>query len=149
MLYSIGHSSIDIEKFISILLFFNTEILFDCRGIPYSKYAPQFNIDNLKLFCKKNTIEYIHLPSLNGIDTNKNSLPTNNITQDLKLIIEKSKKNIVALMGANNRYKDCHRHKLCNWIAKLDNSVNIEHIDLESKKTAKHIIFEEQIDLFS
>ena len=149
MIYSIGHSNIEVEKFISILLFFNIQILFDCRGIPYSKYAPQFNIDNLKLFCKKNNIEYIHKPSLNGIDTNKNSSPTTSMQQDLKNIIDKSKSSILGLMGANNKYKECHRYKLCNWICKLDNSINIEHIALESTKTQKHITFEEQIDLFS
>jgi|BioPla2DNA2_1021312.scaffolds.fasta_scaffold36164_2 uncharacterized protein (DUF488 family) len=56
--YSIGHSTGTVDKFIQLLKKYNIKYLIDVRSIPYSKHAPQFNAETLKLELKKNGIIY-------------------------------------------------------------------------------------------
>lgn len=146
MLYSIGHSNIMMDKFITILKSHSIAILYDTRGIPYSKYATQFNITNLEQNLAQNNISYIHSKCLNGIDTSKNNYPTDIMEKELNKIIISSNNNNVVIMGANSNYKDCHREKLCNWIIK-NNPITIHHIQLDVT-LVNHILSPTQINLF-
>jgi uncharacterized protein (DUF488 family) len=45
-IYTIGHSDIDFERFLELLN--GIEVLVDVRSAPFSKYAPQFDIGNIR-----------------------------------------------------------------------------------------------------
>ena len=47
-LYSIGHGHKSIEEFIEELNSFKISYLIDVRTVPYSKWNPEFNQENLK-----------------------------------------------------------------------------------------------------
>lgn len=59
-LYTIGHSTLEQEKFVNLLKEKGVTILVDVRSMPYSKFAPQFNKEGFSLALASAGIEYIH-----------------------------------------------------------------------------------------
>ena len=59
-LYSIGHSNQSQEEFLQLLKHHDVNCIGDVRSLPVSKYAPQFNQENLKWFLKKKGVQYLH-----------------------------------------------------------------------------------------
>ena len=47
-IYTIGHSNYTIERLIDMLKKFNINCVVDIRGIPYSKYNLQFDLETIK-----------------------------------------------------------------------------------------------------
>ncbi len=66
LIWTIGHSTSSLEKFVSLLQSFNIELLADIRSYPGSKRYPHFNKESLSLSLKNVGIGYIHLPELGG-----------------------------------------------------------------------------------
>lgn len=60
-IYTIGHSSFPFEKFLDLLKKNNIKVLVDVRSAPFSKYASQFNISNIKKAVEKVGIEYMFM----------------------------------------------------------------------------------------
>lgn len=58
-LYTVGHSNQSLEEFLSLLQRHNINCIVDVRSVPASKFAPQFNEDNLKYFLKSYDIRYL------------------------------------------------------------------------------------------
>lgn len=65
-IWTIGHSTHTIEKFIGILQSFHIEMLVDIRHFPGSRKFPQFNKPNLEIILPENNIGYMHLADLGG-----------------------------------------------------------------------------------
>lgn len=75
--YTIGHSTYPIDRFIKILQAYEIEMVVDVRTIPKSRHNPQFNKDNLRQELQKHGIGYIHLEGLGGLrHTTKASINT-------------------------------------------------------------------------
>ncbi len=66
MCFTIGHSNHSIENFIKILKKWKIEYIIDIRSIPYSKYAKQFNKEELVKQLLKNGLQYRYLGKLVG-----------------------------------------------------------------------------------
>ena len=58
-LYTVGHSNQTVEEFLSLLQCHGVNCVVDVRSVPASKYAPQFNEENLKSFLKLHDIQYL------------------------------------------------------------------------------------------
>jgi uncharacterized protein (DUF488 family) len=65
-IWTIGHSTHPIEKFIAMLKSFDIQLLADIRSLPGSKRYPHFNSDELSAILTENKIGYIHLKELGG-----------------------------------------------------------------------------------
>ena len=65
-IYTIGHSTRTINKFIEILIKNKIRCVVDVRSYPGSKNFPQFNKEALELKLNKYRIRYIHMPLLGG-----------------------------------------------------------------------------------
>ena len=57
-LFTIGHSQHDIEYFIKMLRKYNVNYVLDVRSTPYSKYAEQYNRENIEKYISRNGIQY-------------------------------------------------------------------------------------------
>ncbi len=66
-IYSIGHSTHPLEKFISMLQAYEIERLVDIRTIPRSARNPQFDREVLPTELHKRHIAYRHLKQLGGL----------------------------------------------------------------------------------
>ena len=65
-IWTIGHSTHTLEKFIAMLTSFQIELLVDIRSFPGSRRYPHFNKEALSVSLPANNIEYVHLVELGG-----------------------------------------------------------------------------------
>ena len=138
-LYTIGYSSYDISHFISILKKQQIKALVDVRSIPYSKFAPDYNTDNIKKILENNSIYYLNFGDGLGARTKIEECYQNNIAQyslisktpmfkeyTKRIISGLEKFNIVLLCAESDPLK-CHRDiMICRYLKKYIN--NISHI---------------------
>lgn len=66
-IYTIGHSTREIDDFIGLLKSFSIERLVDIRTLPGSKRYPQFNSENLTVSLKATDIDYVYIKELGGL----------------------------------------------------------------------------------
>ena len=74
IVYTVGHSNIEIDTFIGILKKHSITCIADVRSAPYSKYAPQFNKENLRQILEKNAIAYSFIGKELGARQNRPEL---------------------------------------------------------------------------
>ena len=60
-IYTIGHSNHAIEDFLVLLKRYKTNAVADVRSVPYSRWQPQFNREDLKKELKAHGIGYVFL----------------------------------------------------------------------------------------
>lgn len=60
-LFTVGHSTYDLEYFLTLLKAYNINCIVDVRSTPYSKYSTQYNKDFFKAVLKSNNITYIYM----------------------------------------------------------------------------------------
>lgn len=60
-LYTIGHSTHAIDRFISLLEMHRITAVCDVRSSPYSRYNPQFNRETVQQELKRHGIAYVYL----------------------------------------------------------------------------------------
>ena len=65
-IWTIGHSTLDIESFLALLRANEIRALADVRRFPGSRRHPQFGQTNLAASLAAAQIEYFHLPELGG-----------------------------------------------------------------------------------
>lgn len=66
MIYTFGHSTHSIEKFVGILQSFSIKQVLDVRTIPRSRRNPQYNQDSLNESLRAADIGYAHMKGLGG-----------------------------------------------------------------------------------
>lgn len=122
-LYTIGHSSHKIEKFLSLLKICAINCLVDVRSAPYSKYCSQFNLNELKRYLNNKGIYYIFMGNELGARREERNLYTSEGYLDFEKVretnlfglgIDRVKTGIekgfnIALMCAEKDPIDCHR----------------------------------------
>src|SRR5574341_2241736 len=126
-IYTVGHSNIDFERFLSMLE--GIEILIDVRSEPYSKYVPQFNSDNMKKQLELAGIEYIFMKDnyvgnvLGGRPKDEECYENGEIVYErvrkkswykggISKLIELAHKKRIAIMCSEEDPYKCHRHNL-------------------------------------
>jgi uncharacterized protein (DUF488 family) len=65
--FTVGHSTLPIGDFISLLRSYCIACVADIRTVPRSRHNPQFNSDALGHELKRHNIEYVLLPELGGL----------------------------------------------------------------------------------
>ncbi len=149
-IFTIGHSTHPIEKFIQILQAYQIEIVADVRTIPKSRHNPQFNQDALREELDKHAIQYVHLEGLGGLrHTTKDTIntawknasfrgyadymQTAEFTSALKELIALGKEKRVAIMCAEAVPWRCHRSLIGD--ALLIHGIQVE--DIISQKSSQ------------
>lgn len=154
MCFTIGHSTHSIENFLKILKKWKIEYLIDIRSIPYSKYAKQFNKEELKEQLLKNGFQYRYL----GNKVGGGNIRFHNSSQNVPKLKEyrKSeefkdgirilhtfifKKKKIALMCSEKDPFICHRFFLISYCLKKKD-VKVNHIlyngDIIDNKTLEN-----------
>ncbi|QGU93996.1 DUF488 family protein [Clostridium bovifaecis] len=156
-LYTIGHSSHNLNYFLYLLRKFRVNSVVDIRSVPFSKYVPHFNKDKLKNFLSLNHIYYIYMAKEFGLiqedislfhpegylDFNKmakTELFKRGI-QRLKIGVDKGYK--IAIMCAEKDPLDCHRSILISP-ALIKEGYSVTHI-LPDSKIETHKEFEDRL----
>lgn len=119
--FTIGHSTHDIERFIALLRQHGVTALCDVRSKPYSRLNPQFNREPLKRSLQDHGIAYVFLGAELGARSDDPSCydqgkvkydrlaETPLFQQGLARVTEGMKKYRLALMCAEREPVECHR----------------------------------------
>jgi uncharacterized protein (DUF488 family) len=65
--FTVGHSTLPIERFIGVLKTYGIERLADIRTVPRSRHNPQFNDDELASSLTASQLEYVPMQKLGGL----------------------------------------------------------------------------------
>ncbi len=65
--FTVGHSTMPIERFIALLQTYGVKRLVDIRSAPRSRHNPQFNDTSLAESLTARQIEYVHIQALGGL----------------------------------------------------------------------------------
>lgn len=66
-IFTVGHSTLPIERFIALLQTYGIERLVDIRTMPRSRHNPQFNDTALANSLTAQHVEYVHIQALGGL----------------------------------------------------------------------------------
>lgn len=66
-IFTVGHSTLPIERFIALLELYGIGQLADVRTVPRSRHNPQFNADALSASLAARGIAYVPMPALGGL----------------------------------------------------------------------------------
>jgi uncharacterized protein (DUF488 family) len=124
--FTVGHSTLPIERFIALLKTYAIERLADIRTVPGSRHNPQFQSDALAASLAAEQIEYTHMAALGGLrHARKDSvnagwrnkgfrgyadyMQTAAFEEGLDVLIQMSRQQRVAIMCAEAVPWRCHR----------------------------------------
>ena len=154
-LFTVGHSNLSIEAFISLLQRHGITAVADVRSHPYSRYLPHFNKSELQAALENAGIEYRFLGQELGARPNEPSCyidgkalyekiaATQLFEQGIKRLLKGAENYRVALMCAERDPITCHRAILvCPHLRSFD--LNINHI-LTDGNLESHEALEERL----
>jgi uncharacterized protein (DUF488 family) len=125
-IFTLGHSTLPIERFIAVLQTYGIERLADIRTIPRSRHNPQFNATALANSVTAQHLEYVHMQALGGLrrarkDSSNTGwrnegfrgyadyMQTEEFQHALEALIHMSRRKRVAIMCAEAVPWRCHR----------------------------------------
>jgi uncharacterized protein (DUF488 family) len=143
VIFTIGHSTLPIEKFLEVLEAHGVQQLVDVRTIPKSRRNPQFGQDQLPVALERRGIRYTHMPGLGGLrHARKDSINTGwknasfrgyadymqtpAFAQSLTTLIELAATGSTAIMCAEAVPWRCHRSLIAD--ALTARGITVEHI---------------------
>ncbi len=119
--FTIGHSTHTIEKFVELLRQHRVTAVADVRSVPYSRFQPQFNQNMLKEALREHGIAYVFLGKELGARSEDKTCYKNGRVQYRRLANTEAfrigiarvrsgrEKNRIALMCAEREPLECHR----------------------------------------
>jgi len=148
-IFTIGHSTRQIEDFIELLQAHGVQELIDIRTVPRSRTNPQFNRETLPISLKPAHIGYLHMPALGGLRHPRPDSPntawrnasfrgyadymqTPEFTEAIARLIGLSRQNQIAIMCAEAVPWRCHRSLVADALTARD--VPVEHIMSPTKR---------------
>jgi len=154
-LFTIGHSSHSIEKFVTLLRGCGVTALADVRSSPYSRHFPHFSKESLKSALATNGISYVFLGKELGARSDNRACYRNGRVEYELLAKEPSfvrgldrlesglQTHSVAIMCAEKDPLECHRAILVGRQMALRHA-DVVHI-LGNAVTEPHIALEERM----
>lgn len=139
-IFTIGHSTHQLNDFIDLLKKYNIDVVVDVRSIPYSKYVNWFNKNNLIYFLKENKLFYLFMGDSLGarwedkgvifedgkVDFSK-VMETKKFQDGISRILRGVEKGYnISFMCSEKEAFDCHRFSLISRF--LRDKLSINHI---------------------
>ncbi len=157
IIYTIGHSTHDINHFLELIKNFNINCIIDVRSVPASSYTPQYNKEPLSNFLKDNGITYMHFPAEFGAKHVEPELldkegnvnfekvrKSNKFQNGVKRILQGINKGYaIALMCSESDPFNCHRFSMIS-VALEKEGFNVQHI-LKDKTIMTNAQLERQL----
>ncbi|MFU8795990.1 MAG: DUF488 family protein [Dehalococcoidia bacterium] len=154
-IYTVGHSNVELDEFIALLN--GIEVVVDVRSTPFSKYAPQFGMHNIRAKLRVAGIEYLFLavegvgnilggqPRDDGCYENgrivyERVMERNWYQEGIARLVGLAQRKSVAIMCSEEDPHRCHRHHLVAQTL-LDRGVAVYHIrgDKSTEKAEKEV----------
>ena len=154
-LYTIGHSNLLLNDFISLIQKYEINCIVDVRSVPASKYAPQFNQNELKWLLKQHGVQYLHFGKEFGArrtdcldDEGQVNFECAIKTQAFLHGVERIRHGLqmgyhIALMCSEANPIECHRFSLVSRFFH-EHGVDVQHI-LKDGTTLNHEAVEKEM----
>ena len=150
LIYTIGHSTHPIDRFIEMLKNFQIDKLIDVRTIPRSRFNPQFNKESLSKVLQEQSIGYEHFPGLGGLRHSKvdslnkgwrnksfrgyaDYMQTEEFEKNIQKLMTQVEKCLIAVMCAESVPWRCHRSLIAD--ALLNHGFKVKDIMAPGKAT--------------
>ena len=158
-IYTIGHSNHSLEEFLTLLQDYEVECIIDVRSIPASSYSPQFNQESLKLFLKKNNVQYLYFGEEFGARRTdclnekgqvdfEEAMKTPAFLSGVARIERGLEKGYhIALMCSEGNPLECHRFSLLSRFF-FDRGINILHILKDGNLASQQYLEKQMINDF-
>lgn len=149
LVFTIGHSTQPVESFLGLLTKHGVNAVADVRSSPYSKFAPQYCIDELSASLKEAGVAYAFLGEELGARSNDNSCYVNDVVsyerlantslfkKGIQRIEDGCKRYRIALMCSERDPTECHRTILVSKVLS-ERGVDVRHI-LSSGEAETHL----------
>jgi uncharacterized protein (DUF488 family) len=162
-IWTIGHSTRDLQTFVAIVASFKIDVLEDVRRFPHSRRQPHFNTDELKKALFAAGIKYHYLgDALGGFrpkqKDSKHTALTNSSFQGyaehmetpmfqkaFDHLVEAAATKRVAYMCSESNYKSCHRRMISDAMHLLANAT-VHHIVDVGRELAHEPIREARVE---
>lgn len=162
MCYTIGHSNHIVGEFISLLKKYGITHLVDVRSVPYSKYAAQFNMEQLRAQIHASGIHYIFMGKELGARFNLERFRDHSGQLDFDSIIQREEFReginriikginwgaVIAIMCSEKEPFDCHRFSLISYALRKQ-EVKVNHILADGSKICNSIMEDRLIDKYN
>jgi uncharacterized protein (DUF488 family) len=152
-IWTIGHSTRNIENFIEILKSFNIELLADVRSLPGSNRFPHFNKESLARSLKESSVDYTHIPLLGGRRSVKKDsqnqawknksfrgyadyMETEQFKEGIDVLLKLSENKRTVIMCAEALWWRCHRSMISDYLKSL--GITVHHI-MDISKSEEHV----------
>ena len=155
-IFTIGHSNLPFEHFVSLLREFEIRLVADIRRYPSSRKFPHFNQPALNELLKAKNIDYLWLEALGGrrhapaSDKSLNAglrspgfrsyadyMATAEFRNGVRELLSVAARSRTAIMCAEKLYWKCHRRLLSDYLTAQ--GVQVIHI-IEQGKTSEHTL---------
>ncbi|HBG70059.1 MAG: hypothetical protein A2W93_09990 [Bacteroidetes bacterium GWF2_43_63] len=166
-IYTIGHGHRKQDEFLGLLKQFEIQYLIDVRSQPYSKFNPDFNQNEIKLFLEKNSVKYVYMgDTLGGMPKDLSCYTPKGIvdyeilkSKDFflkgidRLIIANDQDLKIVILCSESKPTECHRTKLIGRVLS-EHEIAVVHIDEKGKLKDQITVINElnkgysEIDLF-
>jgi len=150
-IFTLGHSTLPIERFVAVLQAYAIARLADIRTIPRSRHNPQFSDTALAKSLKALHLDYVHMRALGGLRHARRDSPntgwrnesfrgfadymqTEEFENALAALIRMGREKRVAIMCAEAVPWRCHRSLIADVL--LARGVRVEHIVSKSSSKA-------------
>ncbi|MBU7006761.1 DUF488 domain-containing protein [Phosphitispora fastidiosa] len=152
-IYTIGHSIHSVEHFLLLLNSNGINCVVDVRSVPYSKYSPQYNMNELRQQLKSNGIYYVFMGKELGARQSDKSLYNDDGYVDFERVrnstlfktgIERVKAGMkkgfkIALMCTEKDPIECHRNILVARAFYLQNYPVLNILENGAVETQDHL----------
>ena len=147
-IFTIGHSTLSFDTFVSALAAYGVNVVADVRSAPFSRFNPAFNRDLLKRELKSRGVEYLFVGKElggrpadsacyeNGRASYARMAQTDLFLSGLDRVIQGSKVHRIALMCSEAEPLNCHRTLLIAR-ALTERGVAVTHIE-RNGQSASH-----------
>ncbi len=160
-IYTIGHSTHQLDFFLKLLLDNKVDAVVDVRSVPYSKYTPQYNTRELKHFLNNHGLYYIAMGQEFGARHTDNFLFNDHGYLDFDKVLagDKFKNGLqrikeglnkglrIVFMCAEKDPIDCHRSILVAR-AFYDLQYDVVHIHDDGSLEAQDQLYERLLDVY-
>jgi uncharacterized protein (DUF488 family) len=140
VIWTIGHSNHDFEEFAQLAAAETIEFLVDVRSYPYSRFAPQFNRDQLELTISRRGIRYLFLgEQLGGRPTSEEHYDADGhalyrpmseeqpFVEAVERLVAGARRHRIALLCSEGDPSHCHRRLLVGKVL-TEQGLELRHI---------------------
>lgn len=136
-IFTIGHSTRNLDELIDLLRQHEISALIDVRHFPNSRRNPQFNKNNLEIKLPESDIQYHWIEELGGFREGgyENYMDSKEFNSGLIKLLEIAKDRATAIMCAELLWFRCHRASIATLLTK--NGREVVHI-FDERRTQIH-----------